>query len=354
MCHQPRISDATILVGRVRDVDDRTPLADATITTDWTEFTLKAGRATSDRLSAATRSDASGAYLLCGLPTQVALDVSSERAGFTAGPTSVTMGGSLIRRVDFAISRRDTAARATSPDSVAQKHSAILGTASLRGIVVGSDGRPLPDAAVGIVGSPDSVRTDSAGAFHLEGIPAGTRSVQVRSIGLMPTTVSMDFATNGARDTTLSMTRKTQALAAVTVAGRTATSWMELSGFETRRLHGLGAYVTEQEIAKHNFPDLISILRGVRGLHVEYSRGGGRPLPMPYLRGASAAECVPNFFLDGAPYPVANAGDFDLLSGFIRPDLVRGIEVYSNPGSIPAQYDLTSSTGCGSIVIWTH
>jgi hypothetical protein len=353
MCREPRDRDTGIIIGRVRDVDDHTPLAEATIRTDWAEFTLTAGRSASDRVRAAARTDARGTYLLCGVPARVPLDLSSELAGFTAGPTSLTMDSSLIHRVDFAISRRDSAARAVPADTSQSR--SWRGTASLRGVVLNSEGRPLRDAAVGIVGSSDSARTDAAGAFHLEGIPAGTRSVQVRSIGLLPTTVSMDFATNGARDTTLSMTHKTQALAAVTVAGRTATSWMELSGFETRREHGLGAYVTEQEIANHNFPDLISILRGVRGLHIEYIRGGGLgPLPMPYLRGGSGTNCIPNFFLDGAPYQVANAGDFDNLSGFIRPNLIRGIEVYSNLGSIPAQYDLTSSTGCGSIVIWTH
>jgi hypothetical protein len=354
LCPGPRDPDTGIILGRVRDVDDHTPLADATITTDWTEFTLKAGRTMSDRVGTAVRTNASGAYLLCGVPARVALDVSSEHAGFTAGPTSLVMDSSLIRRVDFAISRRDTAARAVQADSPVQDRSALRGTASLRGVVLGSDGRPLRDAAVSIVGSPDSARTDATGVFHLEGIPAGTRSVQVRSIGLLPTKMSMDFATNGARDTTLSMTRKAQELPAVSVEGQAnAASWMVLSGFEERWQHGLGAYVTEQEIARHNFPDLISILRNVRGMHVEYI-GKMQRLPMPYLLGGSTTKCTPNFFVDGAPYPVTTPGEFDDLSAMMRPNVIRGIEVYSNPGSMPAQYDLTSSTGCGSIVIWTH
>jgi hypothetical protein len=358
MCRAARDRDTGIIIGRVRDVDDRAPLADATIRTDWMEFTVAtggaaagaAGRAAGDHVHADARTDAGGAYVLCGVPAGVALDLTSELAGFGAGPTSLTMDStSLIRRVDFAISRRDSAARVVRmvPADSASPQSSGRGTASLQGVVLNTEGRPLRDAVVAIVGSPDSVRTDAAGAFHLEGIPAGTRSVEVRSIGLSPTRVSMDFTTSGVRDTTLSMSRSVQALAAVTVAGRgNAMSLAERSGFETRREHGLGAFVTQDDIAKHNYGDFISILRTMPGLHIEYIRraGGMPPLPMPYLVGSGSL----------APFPVVSPADYDDLSGFLRPGLIRGIEVYANPGTIPAQYDLTSSTGCGSIVIWTR
>jgi hypothetical protein len=154
ICREPRAPDTNIIVGRVRDVDDHTPLVAAKVTTDWTEVTLTAGRARSNRFTAVARTDASGAYLLCGVPAHVALDVSSELAGFAAGPTPLMMDSSLIRRVDFAISRRDSAARGLPEDSVARSR-ALPGTASLRGIVLGSDARPLRDAEVGVVGSPD-------------------------------------------------------------------------------------------------------------------------------------------------------------------------------------------------------
>jgi hypothetical protein len=358
MCRAPLDRDTGIIIGRIRDVDDDMPLAGATISTDWTEVVFKGGRSATNRVYAAAKTDSRGRYLLCGVPAHVALDVSSEHDGFTAGPTSLTMDSSLIRRVDFSISRRDIAARAVSQDGLSQSHSASRGTASLRGTVLGGDGRPLAGAVVGIVGSSDSARTDTAGAFHLDRIPAGTRSVQARSIGLLPTTVSMDFATNAVRDTTLSLTHKAQTLAPVSVEGRAATSWMELSGFDTRRKQGLGAFMTEEEIARHNYLDMISILRSMRGVHVEYVRRSGLPpIPMPLVHGGTSltnAYCIPNFFLDGAEVKVAGADDFDQLSSFLNPKLVRGIEVYSAPGTLPAQYDRSSTTGCGSIVIWTH
>jgi hypothetical protein len=139
-------------------------------------------------------------------------------------------------------------------------------------------------------------------------------------------------------------------------------SLMERDGFDSRRMHGLGAYVTEQDIAKHAFPDLISVLQGVRGVRVEWgpARGSeaGFSTPTPSLLGVSSPQggvyCRPNFFLDGAPFPVSRKEDFHDLSAMLPPASIKGIEVYSNPGTIPVQYDLTSSTGCGSIVIWTR
>lgn len=355
LCPEPRESETGVILGRVSDVDDHTPLAGATISTDWTEFMLTGSRSSRERVRAAARTDPKGTYLLCGVPTGVPLDVSGELAGFTAGPTSLTLDSSVIHRVDLAISRRDSAALGAMAGDSSRRRTSLRGTASLRGVVLGADGRPLRGAEVGVIGLTDSARTDAAGAFHIEGIPAGTRSVQARSIGWLPTTVSMDFATNGLRDATLSLSRKAQDLSPVAVDGRArSTSPMELSGFETRREHALGSFIIAQDIAKHNFSDLGSILRGVRGVHIEYLRRNGLPpLPIPLFLGVSDLKsnyCAPNVFLDGSPF----IGSFDDLTNMVRPPLIRGIEVYDSPGEIPAQYDLTSSTGCGSIVVWTH
>jgi hypothetical protein len=83
---------------------------------------------------------------------------------------------------------------------------------------------------------------------------------------------------------------------------------------------------------------------------------------MPYLRGMRSGRCIPNYFIDGVRFLVdgAKAGTpgrnfpFTDLSVAIHPAMVRAVEVYAAPGGIPLQFDLTSSTGCGSIVIWTR
>jgi len=221
----------------------------------------------------------------------------------------------------------------------------------------------MRDATVGILGTQRSARTDGDGVFRIDHIPAGTRTIEVRSIGLLPMIVSMEFATNAARDTVLSVGRQAQPLKPVAVKeSAVLTSWMVRSGFETRRQQALGAFVTEQDIARHGFPDLISVLQTARGVRVEWNSDkrseSGFSTPIPLMLGVSSPQggllCRPNFFVDGAPFPVGRKEDYRDLSAILPPVLIKGIEVYSSVGTIPAQYDLTSSTGCGSIVIWTR
>ncbi len=346
-----------VIIGGVRDVDDKSPSADAVVGTEWSEYTLTGGRSVAHRTRAVTRSKRSGAYVLCGVPVDVRIDVYAEIAGFVAGPTQIELGDRMIGRADFAVSRRDSAARGAMPGD-SSSVTTVPGSASLRGIVLGGDGRPMRDAVLEVLGTKRSARTDATGGFRIDKIPAGTRTIELRSIGQAPVTFTVDLATNAVRDTTLSIARQAQRMTPVAVKGKSSTSWMERSGFETRRLQGLGAFVTADDIARHPSNDLTGVLQGVRGMHVEYGTSG---FPMPYLRGTSGTVCIPNFFLDGVPFKVDGAfpggrvtAPFSDLSAIARPDVVKGIEVYSNPGTMPAQYDLTSSTGCGSIVIWTR
>ena len=129
-------------------------------------------------------------------------------------------------------------------------------------------------------------------------------------------------------------------------------------GFLARQRWGLGAFLTSADIAKHSYVGLDGILGAVRGVRIDR---GTRGYPLPLLHGTKTGSCIPNFFLDGAPFYVDGAAPiigathpFSDLAAAAPPERIKGVEVYSTSGSIPAQYDLTSSTGCGSIVIWTR
>jgi hypothetical protein len=262
ICPGPRDAGTGAIVGRVRDLDDSTALANATVSTQWIDL-----KDTKGHLSgASSRTNNSGFYLLCGVPTQVRLNLRSERGGYVGSPVQAALDDGLIASVDFALRRMDRVASDTS----------------------------LPT---------------SPGAQRLAAVAIDEKAV-------LP-------------------------------------SWMVRSGFEDRRKMGLVAFVTEQEIAKHGFNDLTSILEGVRGVRFFRKRSGGSGDAVPYMLGVVSTKkgptCAPNLFLDGAPYQ-----DYDLLTRVAHPEVIKGIEVYGNPGTVPAQYDLFSSTGCGSIVIWTR
>ncbi len=360
LCPGARDTETGVIIGRVRDVDDQSSLPNASVSTEWTEFTLDAGRMTRRRASATARSNAAGVYLLCGVPIQMTLDVRSGMAGSIAGPTSTLVDARLIGRLDFAISRRDSAARdimrSDSAAGAVGAAGAVVaatpgGTASLRGVVRDGDGRPLRDALVGVFGTQRSARTGSAGTFGIEGIPAGTRTVEVRSIGWQPLTFSMDFMTNAARDTSVSLGRHAQVLRAVTVLGRGTRASADANGFEARRQEHVGHFITQEDIARQPAFDLIDVLAGIPGVHIEYGKKG---FPTPYVHGTGSGFCVPNFFLDNMPFQVDADAPFADLNGMVPPETIIGIEVYSSASMIPPQYDKSSSTQCGSIVIWTR
>ena len=350
LCPKERDSEVGAVIGRVRDVDDDAPLRDATVSTDWTEFTLGGGSLGRRRARTVAKTNAVGVFILCGVPKQMNLELRAAQAGYSAGPSLLTISDRLIGHVDFAISRRDSAAfnMEQNGDSSGSPTAVLTGTASLHGVVRDGDGRPLRDALVGIIGTMRSARTDGGGTFGIVGIPAGTRTIETRSIGLTPTSVSVDFITGATREIVVSLDRRAQYLKPFAVLGQ-GNPANDHTGFETRRRSGFGHYLTEEDIAKHPSFDLLDVLGRMSQVHIEYG-AGGRPTPL--LRG-NGTKCLPTFFLNGANFFVSKDAPFADLNSAVPAEAIRGVEVYTSSGMIPPQFDKSSFTSCGSIVVWT-
>lgn len=170
-------------------------------------------------------------------------------------------------------------------------------------------------------------------------------------------------ATPGASDSTVRTRPDAQMLQPVVVRDTMRSmSPMAMYGFEDRRRLGLGKFFTTDDLAKHHYESLAALLGAVQGVRVEWGTSGQ---PTVYLRGNKEGSCHPTYFVDGALFAVPlssaqNPGSrfyrsvMSDISGFAPPSQIKGIEVYSTSGVIPAQFDYSSSTGCGSIVIWTR
>lgn len=81
---------------------------------------------------------------------------------------------------------------------------------------------------------------------------------------------------------------------------------------------------------------------------------------MPFIRGFKAGRCIPNYFVDGSAFVVeavlptlGKSRTFADLDAAVPPESILAIEVYASPVGIPPEFDLSSSTGCGTILIWT-
>jgi hypothetical protein len=350
LCPGTRDAETGVLIGRVHDVETGTPVPGAIVGTSWTEYALSAAGRENHRFGLTAKSDQQGAFRLCGVPLQLMLDVRAYTAGLTVGPLRMVLDDRLLGHANIAVSLRDSAAR----DTLGARSTE---TATLRGTVRDRSGRGVRDAIVGVLDDPRTMRTDATGAFRFDGVPAGSRTLEARTIGAPPATRAVDVRPNHEHIVELTISKSAQALSPVIIVGRMAArSMMERSGFSDRRRQGFGAFLSADEIAELNAFDLGDVLLRMRGVSSTWM---GREM-MPTMRAWMGERCVPNFFLDGVPFQIERPrrGEmpqypFGDLSSMVPADVIRGIEVYSAT-SVPPAFDRSAFTGCGSIVIWTR
>lgn len=242
-------------------------------------------------------------------------------------------------------------------------------------------GSPLRAVDVAGVGTTDvTLATPSAASAYLHGCAVRLATVATRADVVEYLKISAAcarLARRAGEQTARISPRETigiaaptsQALPAVVVRDSVRSpSPLAMYGFEDRRRLGLGAFVTPEMMAKQHFESLPALLSTVRGVRVFFGTSGE---PDVYLRGMVQPYCVPSVFLDGAlfhrgggpissdPFVLSNRSRrlstaVRDLHSIVPPWAIKAIEVYSSAGSIPAQFDYTSSTGCGSVVIWTR
>jgi hypothetical protein len=197
--------------------------------------------------------------------------------------------------------------------------------------------QPLAGAAVSVLATTFSVRTDTAGRFSGSGLKGGVYVMQVRAIGYGPGSWIIELA----EGETLSILIEMES--AITLQGVTveAPSWQQrgLAGFEERRQRGRGVYLTEASIGKTNPARLADILRSVPGIRLICRYSGCR------IRMARS-ECQPDFFLNGLPANNSTSLDMSPLG-------IVGIEIYRTITETPMDF-LRGNNTCGTIAIWTR
>lgn len=125
-------------------------------------------------------------------------------------------------------------------------------------------------------------------------------------------------------------------------------------GFYDRRDSGTGTFLDGEEIAAQLPSSLEEILRpipGVRIAHTVTTRGGR---PVVVIRG-----CLPAIYIDGVqarrgtPFESKPDREPVYLSDLVNPEDIEGIEVYTSPAELPAQYGGTGAE-CGVLLVWTR
>ena len=238
----------------------------------------------------------------------------------------------------------------------------------LRGRVI--DARttaPLNDASVTITAGRDTIgraRTDSTGAFssavssvvpmvvvHFSRIGYRVDSLTTPVVRELPLRVAM-----------VSASAATNTLAAMVVRDTAR------SGFDRRaRRNSGGAFIRLEDIERRKPVRTSDLFRTFSGVRIEDSSGVTLLVSARSMRQRSpsarkdvssgdtlvsspggATHCVLRIGTDGRLMPV----DFSVDD--IRPNDVKGIEVYLGPATIPAEFSsVQPDAPCGLVMIWT-
>jgi hypothetical protein len=333
-----------VIVGYVRDAVSRAPAAGVTVSVTWVELVItrrKLERRT-PRLVATTSER--GWFALCGTPRPGTIAIIAARGADSTDLIDVDMLAEGFMRLELYIgpARWVAGVDTVPPGDTLPRPPRLLhtGAGTLRGTVVNAeDGQPVAGARVGITGGPQA-RANARGEWTIADAPVGTRMLEARGVGFYPVRVPVNVLDDGAPlRVALSTTQSVLDTVRVTATRMTA---RERAGFDDRRRHGQGHYLTAEDIARRQLTVTSDLFRLMPGIRVDRNAN-------ITARGAVLDWCAPSFYIDGQYVAELDASDID---AWVRPSEITGVEVYTGI-SAPAEFQL-GGKGCGSIVIWTN
>lgn len=316
-------SDSGFMYGNIRDANNREELSDARVQVSWTEVALGANKKlTQTKRSIETKSDAVGQYVACGIPVDVALDVTATVDGTT---TTLALGARTSRMI-----RQDV-----SLDLPASRAAAAGRAGTIKGRVTNAAGDGVSNVRVsvnGIVGA----RSDSAGAFTIQRVQTGTRTVEFVSVGMTPITRIVDVV----EDQTVDVSIKLERVTVLDKVQVTATAKQQvITEFEDRKRLGFGHIQDSTQISRA--PGLGAAVRMFPGVLL------GRMLepPIMFRRSVGPGEvCEANYFVD------RHRVEIEAFYAVPVRD-VAWIEMYPRRFTVPREF--SGGRECGVVALFT-
>ena len=251
-------------------------------------------------------------------------------------------------------------------------------TASFAGSVVrDSASHPAVGVEIWLPALSRLTTTNARGGFRFDSLPEGTYAVTVRRIGFSPVHDTVSLRADRIAQRAYELVQTAQLLDSLRILASSDVLSPTMRAFEQRRASGMGKYIGERELRKHDSEKLTDILlASVPGLRaipeggssfLASSRGltisGGTDLLRsrsrnPLGEAPGARVCWVSIFLDGVPIfdPSAAANDLSIRP----PDLThfdarqfQAVEFYASTATVPAQYRIASSN-CGTLLLWSR
>ena len=323
-CARGPVSGGTsILVGRVIQADKDEPATGATVSLLFKDLS----QATPVDKVRTGRVGPTGAFAICGLP------------GTLAGNLQATLGG--VTTADLPVKTAD----ASITTAILSIGGTGAGNAVLTGRVIARGAGPIAGAQVTVVGTTTVVTTRDDGTFTLAGLPSGTHEAVVRKIGFakLSEIVHLTAATPGTLNVVLD---QATVLATIHVMGVMETGLTKI-GFMQRKQHGMGSYITPEQIAERNPNQTTDLLRSMNGMRV-LNAANGRYLVSNSTVGSTTEGCI-TVFIDHARFDQYQPGDVD---DAIPTGDLGAIEYYSTPATVPPEFAVPTKQ-CATLVVWT-
>ena len=247
--------------------------------------------------------------------------------------------------------------------------------AVFRGRVLRADGSPISAADVWLIAIDKHVATDTAGAFRIDGLPAGMQLVQVRRVGFAVVHDTIQLSADHDNIRTYALAPQSTTLDTVkTVAGQVKYLSPQLRAFEERRLSKQGGYFISDSVFRQNESSTLGSLLESRVPGLSVVRGTTLVSGRKHCRGllfivdpsarikskckeTGVSDCYVTIYLDGTLYYTAKMAD----EGIAPPDVSRtfnvtnfaGAEFYADGAASPAGMH-SNDDGCGSLWLWTR
>jgi hypothetical protein len=331
-----------VLVGVIRDARHE-PVLDAVVMAEWLEVTLSANGLARQTPRITATSKANGWFALCNVPNAGTIFVSAARGDVTTDVIELPIPAErFVRRALYL-----GAARPGVTDS-----SRRAGSGRVSGVVrTAVEGRPLPGAQVSMIDGPET-RANERGEWTLADAPGGTRMLEVRAIGYYPRRLPADVVED-APPVRVELTTMKAVLDTVRINARRE-DLRRSNGFEDRRRSTIGQFLTDDDVLRRRPFVTSDLFKMVPGMMVVPTS----TVTQITLRSMFGGRCIPSVFIDGTYMFDLSADDID---GFVSPDEIAGIEIYSGLG-VPPQFSAGNyglgpggrpKEPCGAVAIWT-
>jgi hypothetical protein len=262
------------------------------------------------------------------LEQSVIFSLSGGRASICAGLIIVALGA-----LDVAPAAAQTApaapVTAASPGANSQ-------TGSLEGVISDAAQHPVPGVTISAKGAVTrSTSTDAAGSFALDGLPAGSYSVNITKAGFTPVvdtvTVTAGAITNAKLQLSAASFSSIAQIGRVS-ANRSGANTLNTSTAAVATISGETFIDQGQLNVNRALNEVPGVVIGVgSGFAGDQIANGASPLVtgIPQLRGSLPYET--ESLIDGHPISIGVYGTFNPT--FINPNILQDVEVVKGPGA---------------------